>query len=474
MAWIAQPPAAMRSALVTLLCAVPLFGACLANSGPSPYDGDFPLSNGDDVLAGAPPNGSLPDDNKADAVYPAKLFLSEQSPVKNQGQRGVCSIFATTALVENLYIRAGVPTPDFSEQYMQWAVKNLTHAFSDTEGSSAAANLQMVVQYGTVDEAVWPYETAPWTAANDPACTGGASEPTRCYTNGEPPAAAATAKKYTLPAFRYVNTSSIKAAMTAKHTGVVVGLTFFFQAWNHRLSKLPISSDLWAQGVVTYPNAKDKELSLPEHEGHAVLLVGWDDNLEFPMRDDQGKPVLDDSGKPKMEKGFWIFKNSWDTWSFGAQNPYGAGYGFLSYRYVDEYGSAVTAELPVLDSDPPPMTGTMHDYDATPNAAIPDDSATGASSTIAVTDTGTVQGVKVTTGITHTYRGDLRVTLVHGATSKVIFDGAGGAADNLDQTFQVDAFAGAALAGDWTLKVEDTAAQDTGTFDSWHLAVTTN
>ena len=59
----------------------------------------------------------------------------------------MCSIFAATALVENLYIKAGLPSPDFSEQYMQWAVKNQLHSFPHTEGSSAQSNLQMVVPW---------------------------------------------------------------------------------------------------------------------------------------------------------------------------------------------------------------------------------------------------------------------------------------------------------------------------------------
>jgi Proprotein convertase P-domain/Papain family cysteine protease len=461
----------MRFAPVLALLLV----AC-ADNGPSPYDGDFPTSSSDDVLGGVPDNDSLPDDNKADAVYPAKLFLPEQSPVRNQGHRGVCSIFASTALVENLYIKAGMPDPDFSEQYMQWAVKNQLGDFPNTEGSSAQSNIRTVVNFGTVAETVWPYEISPWTAANDPACTGGNNLPTKCYTNGEPPAAAATAKKYKLPSVQFINTNSIKAHMTAKKTGVAVGMTFFFQSWNHRLSTLPISSELWAQGVVTYPNAKDKELSLAEHEGHAILIVGWDDDLEFPMRDEQGNEIKDAAGNTMKEKGFWIFKNSWDTYSFGAQNPYGAGYGFLSYKYVQEYGSAVTADIPVLEDQPPPPPppDATHDYAASPNAAIPDASPAGASSTIDVPDTGKVATVKVTTDITHTYRGDLRVTLSHGTVSKVIFDGAGGSADDLKQAFEVPGFENGDLAGAWTLLVEDTAAQDTGTFNSWQLEVATH
>src|SRR5206468_1999852 len=106
------------------------------------------------------------------------------------------------------------------------------------------------------------------------------------------------------------------------------------------------------------------------HEGHAILIVGWDDDAEFPMRDEKGQPVLDAAGKARTEKGFYIFKNSWDTDSFGVDNPNGAGYGYLSYKYVAEYGSAVVAEIPTLDAPPPPPppTGTAHDYTATPAA----------------------------------------------------------------------------------------------------------
>ena len=455
-----------------LMPALLLIGAC-AQNGPSPYDDDFPLSG--DTRSGAPDNSTLPNDNKADAQYPAKFFIPEQSPVRNQGHRGDCTIFSSTALVEHLYIKAGMQNPDFSEQYLQWAVKNLSHSFPNSEGSSNSPNLQTIVHYGTITEDVWPYEINPWTTANDPQCQGKDGEPTRCYTNGEPPAAADSAQKYKLPSVRYINVNSIKANMTQKKTAVAIGLDFFFQAWNHRLSKLPISAELWAQGAVTYPNDKDKELSNEEHEGHGILLVGWDDDLQFPMRDEAGNNILDGNGQPMMEKGFWIFKNSWDTWSFGAQNAYGAGYGYISYRYVSEYASAVAAEIPQLDqgggNGMPGMNS--HTYSATPNAAIPDNDSTGVTSVISTTDTGQIATVKVTTDITHTYRGDLRVTLSHGATSRVIFDTEGGGQPDLKQSFDAQGFSGE-LKGDWTLLVQDTAQGDVGTLNAWQLVVTSN
>lgn len=469
----------MRKLVVSALTSLPLFLVACADSGsdgPSSLDEDYGITEGD-INAGAPDNDSLPDDNKADAIYPPAFELpkNEQSAVKSQGSRGVCSIFAAMGMVENLYIKAGMTDADFSEQYMQWSVKNEVGAFTNTEGSNVSNNLQAMVEYGGVKEVDWPYESSPWTAANDAECTGGENLPTKCYTNGEPPQMATDAKKWKLPSSRWINTNSIKAHLTTKKTGVGVGMTFFYQSWNHRRSTLPVNQDLWRQGFVTFPNAKDQEVSLEKRAGHAIMIIGWDDNLEVEMRDEAGKPVLDAQGNPRKEKGFWLFKNSWGAASFGIDHPYGAGYGWLSMKYVQQYGSAAIAEVPTITPDmpPPPTGGQMHTFNSTSGGAIPDDSPTGVSSAIEVATAGTVGEIKVTTDITHTYRGDLKVTLVHGSTSKVLFNGDGGSADDLKQTFTAADFGGATLAGAWTLKVEDTAAQDVGTLNSWKLEVTT-
>lgn len=469
-------------AIVVALLSLPMFAACAEmDEGPTPYDDDFPVGD-PNINDGAPENDTLPDDNKADATYPAKFELGDQSPVQSQGSRGVCSIFASTALVENLYIKAGMPLAetDFSEQYLQWAVKKQLGRFPNTEGSSSDANIQTVVTYGTVKEAAWPYESFPWSAANDPECgtvPEGQSKPMKCYTNGEPPTSATTATKYKLPSMRWINTNSIKAHITSRKTGVNVGMDFFYQSWNHRRSTTPIDNDLWRKGVVTYPNAKDKEESYKQRAGHAIHIVGWDDEIEFPMRDGEGKPVLDAQGNPRKEKGFWIFKNSWGTTSFGVDHPTGPGYGYLSYKYVQEYGRAAAAETPTLTpsgpTDPTNPAGQTRTYNSTPNASIPDNSPTGASSTINVTDTGTIAEAKLTVDITHTYRGDLTVTLVKGSDSIVVHNEAGGSADDLKTTFTLTALANKALAGGYTLKVVDGAAQDTGKLNSWKLEIKT-
>jgi C1A family cysteine protease len=495
-----------RRLLTVAVMSLPLFAACATeeDSLPTNQDGDAPLSE-DNVNDGAPDNDSLPDDNKADANYPAKFEVGDQSPVKSQGSRGVCSIFATTALIENLYIKAGMPVAeaDFSEQYMQWSSKAQQGEFTWTEGSSADANVDSVVNYGTVKEAMWPYETTPWSAANDAECTGGENLPTKCYTNGEPPDAAKNAQKYKVPRKRWTNTNSIKAAIHDKKIGVNVGMTFFYQSWNHRKSTLPTNQDYWRKGIVTYPNAKDKEVSLQSRAGHAIHLIGWDDNMEVESRDEAGNPILV-NGVAKKEKGFWLFKNSWGTASFGTEHPTGAGYGWISYQYVKEYGRAVTADIPTLmaprevcddgvgmDEDGDGQANcsdadcSMHpscnsgggdvarSYNAAPNASIPDNNATGASSTIEVSDTGTITDAKVSFVIAHTYIGDLKVTLTKGTETITLHNNTGGATQNLNvMSFALPALSGKALAGTWTIKVVDNAAQDTGTLTSWELDVT--
>jgi hypothetical protein len=495
-----------RTFVLTLFPALGLgvAGCAMADDGPSPYDDDFAVSAYDPLFEGAPDNGTLPDENKADAQYPklSTALLATQSPVRSQGSRGVCSIFSTTALMEHLYIKEGsLPNPDFSEQYMQWSAKSEVGGFTYTEGSSADVNLQAANRFGIVLEGAWPYQTQPWNASNDAACTGGENQPVRCYTNGEPPEAAKVARKWKLPRGRWLNTNSIKAHITSRGTGVVVGMTFFYQSWNHRASKLPVNSAYWREGIVLYPNAKDQEVSLVKRAGHSILIVGWDDDKEVATVDENGEVVRDADGNPVMEKGFYIFKNSWGRGSFGVENPHGDGYGYLSMRYVHEHGSAYVSEVPTVElptescgngaDDDLDGATDCEDSDCAAEAScqateartytadlasplgIPDNDPVGIGSTITVPDSGTIASLAVDVTIRHSYRGDLRVTLYRGEQAVVLYDGAGGYEDDLVQRFTVPAVVGAALAGEWRLKVEDTAAYDTGTLDAWSLEVLT-
>jgi C1A family cysteine protease len=312
-------------------------------------DDDPPLADVDTLKKDSPKNDAIPlEGDKTDAQLPAYYDLGKyMTPVKSQARRGVCSIFSSMGLVEMLYKKRFNQTFDFSEQYLQWSVKSQVGAFTNTSGSTDYYNLQAVYKYGVPLESAWVYEPDQWDQTKDPACTGEAM-PTRCYTNGSPPATAVSATKYKLPsAGRWVNTSSIKNVIYEKGAGVVVGLDFFYQSWNHRRSTLPTNPTYWNRGYVLYPNAKDRTESYKQRAGHSVQLIGWDDNLEVQTVDEKGQLVVDAQGKPVKEKGFFIFKNSWGTTGFGIQHRLGPGYGYISYRYVRDYGSGYTADPPV-------------------------------------------------------------------------------------------------------------------------------
>src|SRR4029078_6971907 len=103
--------------------------------------------------------------------------------------------------------------------------------------------------------------------------------------------------------------------------------------------------------------------------------------------------------------------------------------------------------------------------------SIPDNNATGITSNLAVTGNGNVGSRALSLHITHTFRGDLVVTLTSpGGQNFVVSNRAGGSADNIIlNNLTITAFNGAPAAGTWKLRVQDLASIDVGTLDSWSL-----
>ncbi|MES2036951.1 MAG: S8 family serine peptidase [Pseudomonadota bacterium] len=114
----------------------------------------------------------------------------------------------------------------------------------------------------------------------------------------------------------------------------------------------------------------------------------------------------------------------------------------------------------------------------TANLAIPDNDRTGVSSTIQVVSNLVVERVDVTVNITHTFIGDLEITLYSptGTASYLMYrpskgslSAFGSSQDNIHFTFDTVLDMGEAASGNWTLNVRDLANGSTGTFDSWSL-----
>ncbi|WP_159653884.1 S8 family serine peptidase [Vibrio atypicus] len=102
--------------------------------------------------------------------------------------------------------------------------------------------------------------------------------------------------------------------------------------------------------------------------------------------------------------------------------------------------------------------------------AIPDNSAVGATSEINVLRSGDAGTVTIEVDISHSYIGDLEVTLTSPTGGQVVLhNNSGGSANNINKVYEAD-FSGFESKGNWELKAVDNARQDTGTVNSWTLS----
>ena len=114
-----------------------------------------------------------------------------------------------------------------------------------------------------------------------------------------------------------------------------------------------------------------------------------------------------------------------------------------------------------------------------PGLAIPDNRATGVRSEVSVQDAGTISALLLDVDITHTYIGDLEVTL-HGPDERKVkvHSRGGGGTDNLVTTYTSEpgaalaAFVGSPVTGTWSLHVADRAGRDLGKLNRWTLTAT--
>ena len=108
---------------------------------------------------------------------------------------------------------------------------------------------------------------------------------------------------------------------------------------------------------------------------------------------------------------------------------------------------------------------------------IPDNNPLGIANVITGTEAGKVQDLSVAVDITHTWIGDLLVTLKGpDGTTVVLHPRAGGSTKNLRKTYQAPAtpelalLRGKSIKGDWTLLVQDLARADEGLLNAWSLS----
>lgn len=308
--------------------------------------------------------------------------IAQQSAVKSQVERGTCSIFSATAMLEHLLIQQGQfqTDLDLSEEWLQYLISQSTTG----EGSYSTKNFEALKQYGQPFEKSYPYIGQSWKDAtygdaqkrcghlssyNLQKCLVAHRDPALLHIDEEylydinsayydmdffyaKREAAFNRDRFFQPTATYKtlwDTAKIKSLLDAG-IPVTLDITFFYGAWAHRVSEeLGIFRDMnqWAQGLVTFPESgsMDASKSGSKAAGHSVLVVGYDDSrvVEYTMN------MTDGTKKTFQRKGVYYFKNSWGSSNFGTQTTIGnqiyPGYGMITQDYANQYGSFFSFSL---------------------------------------------------------------------------------------------------------------------------------
>ena len=128
-------------------------------------------------------------------------------------------------------------------------------------------------------------------------------------------------------------------------------------------------------------------------------------------------------------------------------------------------------------------TGNTNSFtvSSSPNLAIPDANETGIVDQIQVDSSGVITRLNVSLDITHTYVGDLEVSLIApSGKSLLLHNRSGGSTNNINQEYNLEntpilsQFIGEIVQGGWQLRVVDRARMDTGVLNKWELKFEVN
>lgn len=246
--------------------------------------------------------GALPPDPTAIAMMPTTVrapppaglpvsvnLISKMSAIRDQGQRGTCVAFALTGVHELHRTKFG-PLPDLSEQHLYHEAKRVDGS-PGVCGTWQVKAVNVLQAVGECVETVWPYNKSP-----------------PCNNNGTVPGGAAgdAATRKCQPVI--LSPNDVPGAKALLAGGSAVGLS------------VPVYNSWYASLAVKKTGDITMRLS-GEHPvgGHAVCLVGYQDNPEYPGG------------------GYFLVRNSWGAaWAYAS--VHGAGYGTIPYDYVAQDG----------------------------------------------------------------------------------------------------------------------------------------
>lgn len=232
-----------------------------------------------DLLAPVPVGAPLPS---------AVNHISGMEPVQNQGGRGTCVGFGSTALHEYFaYLPHHLKTK-FSEEFIYDMCKK-TDGHAAECGTWLLYAVRAFAQYGQCQER--------WLSYNPNLPCNHADSLT--------PAIMQNAALYHSSPTYYANPKDVNGLKTAlalrnSNAGFCIPV---YRSWYQ-------SPTVARTGQITMPLSGD-----PVVGGHCMCFVGYQDNAAYPGG------------------GYFILRNSWGTgWAY--QSPYGAGYGTIPFAYI--------------------------------------------------------------------------------------------------------------------------------------------
>jgi Zn-dependent metalloprotease len=150
------------------------------------------------------------------------------------------------------------------------------------------------------------------------------------------------------------------------------------------------------------------------------------------------------------------------------------GFGASSPNHNSTSTVVLSSAVPTECGGQPPPTGQVFNSTDVPKS-IPDNNTTGVTSVLNVPAGVSQTKVTVSVNISHTFRGDLEISLISPDNkTRVLSNRQGGSADNfvLANSDVSSSFVGSPGSGQWKLKVRDLAAIDVGTINSWSVTLT--
>jgi subtilisin-like proprotein convertase family protein len=275
----------------------------------------------------------------------------------------------------------------------------------------------------------------------------------------------------------------VMANFLGKKKALAEDRTYDYQVWNQPIVEWKVNSMkeikekdaiklLGLPATVTkYPHNKNAKkwyevyattYYITESEASTEAFT---DVIDDYTRDDQYHYILEIDKNGKVIGGEWLdqsHKNHpdflWLPIAPGGGNPY-----IDMDNVMMLMNKSVNPDIPV---------GDIKEYENKSPLDIPDNNSTGVTSKINVPDNFTIGAkIDVDVDITHTYIGDLIVTLKKGEKSVILHNKAGGSAKNLKKTFTVTDWTGLSAKGEWSLVIADVASSDTGKLNSWKLKI---